>query len=241
MKRFALPWIMTALLVGCASEPLELTDSAKADYDHALHLIDIGSYDQANLFLEKFGSKHPYSQYVTKAETLRIYAAYKNGEYILSETLSGRFIDRHPRSSDIAYARYMLALSLYKQVNDPAKEQATTRKAVDAFEALAKAHPDSTYTRDAQPRMQRLYNSLASHELIIGKFYFDRERYVAAANRFEVVLNEYQTTPAIEEALYYLAASYARLGITESARETAILLRHNYPKSKWSDKAGEFL
>jgi outer membrane protein assembly factor BamD len=241
MKKLIAFSILALLLAGCASDDKELTDSAEADYKEALHMMDAGRYGQANMFLEKYGAKHPYSQYLPQAETLRIYAAYKNEEYILSETLSGRFIDRHPRSRDIAYARYMLALSLYKQVNDPSKEQATTHKAVKAFETLAKEHPDSQYTRDARPRMQKLYNSLAAHELLVGKFYFKKERYVAAANRFAVVLDNYQTTPSIEEALYYLAESYARLGVKQSAREMAILLRHNYPKSEWSDKAAELL
>lgn len=241
MRKLAPFWIFAILLAGCASEPMELTDSAKADYEHGLHLVNIGYYGKADRYLEKFGTKHPYSQYLPQAEILRIFASYKNGEYILCETLSRRFIDRHPRSSNIVYAHYMLALSLYKQVNPPEKGQATTRKAVEAFETLAKEYPDSPYTRDARPRMQLLYNALASHELMIGEFYFKRKRYVAAANRFAGVLDKYQTTPAIEEALYYLAASYARLGISESAHEMAVLLRHNYPKSKWSEKAAPFM
>jgi outer membrane protein assembly factor BamD len=141
----------------------------------------------------------------------------------------------------VAYAKYLLAMSHYKQVSDADNDQSATKLTIDAFKKLIKQHPGSSYARDAASRLQSLYNKLSSHELTVGKYYFGKERYVAAANRFQIILEKYQTTPAIEEALYYLAASYAKLGITGSAREIAMLLRHNYPNSEWSSRAADFL
>ena len=241
MKHFALLFSLLLLLAGCAGKDLDPTESAKADYEKAKFLLDDHDYSMANILLEKFGARHPYSQYAVQAELLRVFAAYKNREYVLSETLAKQFAERHPRHPDVAYAKYMLAMSHYKQISDEDRSQAATKLAIDAFTTVVKDHPESQYAKDALPRLQKLTNKLSAHELTVGKYYFDHERYVAAANRFQIVLEKYQTTPSIEEALYYLAASYAKLGITDSAREMAILLRHNYPRSEWSSKAADFL
>ncbi len=174
-------------------------------------------------------------------ELLRIFAAYKNQEYILSETLSAEFIRRHPRHPNVDYAKYMLAMSHYREASPSEKDPSQSLAAIESFKRLLREHPNSPYARDGARRLQKLYNTLASHEVNVGKFYFNHKRYVAAANRFQTVLEKYQTTPAIEEALYFLAASFAELGIKDEARDTALLLRHNFPKSKWSRKAARFL
>ena len=239
--KLALCALILASLAGCADKELLPSESAKLDYEKARHFIDEEDYEHANRFLEHYATKHPYSSYAVQAELLRAYAAYKNREFILSETLSKQFVERHPRHPDVDYAKYLLGLSYYKQVGSEDRDQTSTKLAISAFETVIREHPKSEYAKDSAVRLQGLYNKLSAHELTVGKYYFDKERYVAAANRFKVVLDKYQTTPAIEEALYYLAASYARLGIKNSAREIAILLRHNYPNSDWSSKAEDFL
>ncbi|MDX8397349.1 MAG: outer membrane protein assembly factor BamD [Mariprofundaceae bacterium] len=242
MNRFLLFLLITlALLTGCAKDQLSASDSAKADYQHAKELIDNRSYSSANLFLEKFSTKHPYSQHIAQAALLRIFASFKNSEYILSETLALRFLTRHPNHHDISYAQYMLAMSYLKQTVAFQRDPAPTEKAIKAFRTIIDKYPNSSYVQESSLHLQNLRNKLALHELYIGKYYFDHQRYIAASNRFQVVLKKYQTSPAIEEALYYLSASYAALKLADSARDTAILLRHNYPKSEWSEKAADFL
>lgn len=226
-------------LSGCNKEPLTASESAKEDYEKARGYIDDKDFDKANRFLEHYTTNHPYSAYVPKADVLRIYAAYRNREYVLSETLAGRFIKSHPRHPDVPYARYLEALSNAKQSGKADRNTAPIKRAITSFEKLIQDFPDSIYSQDVIPRIQQLKNKLAERELIVGKYYFDRDRFVAAANRFKVVLDEYQTSPVIEEALYYLAASYRALNIDDSSREIALLLKHNYPDSDWSMKAQE--
>ncbi len=232
---------MPLLLAACASAPVAEKSAAEKDYAEARHMLDKGEYGKANEFLEHYGSKHPYSQYTVQAELLRIFAAYKNEEFILSETLSAEFVRRHPRHPNVDYALYMLAMSHYRESSPSEKDQSQSLAAINSFKRLLREHPKSSYAVDGTRRLQKLYNTLANHEVNVGKFYFNHSRYVAAANRFQTVLEKYQTTPAIEEALYYLAASFARLGIKDDARNSALLLRHNYPKSEWSRKAARFL
>lgn len=233
--------ICLSLMISACANDKTTTGTPKDDYEDAKHKLSLGKYNQTTLELEKFSANHPYSHYSSQAELLRAFSAYKGEEYVLTEIICEEFIRRHPRHPDVAYAKYLLAMSHYKQVSPPEKDQGESRKAVEGFKRLLKEHPKSSYAKDGAKRLQKLYNHMAQHEVTVGKFYFDRGRYVAASNRFQAVIKDYQTTPSIEEALYYLAAAYAALDIRDSARSTARLLQHNYPKSKWSEKAERFL
>jgi outer membrane protein assembly factor BamD len=232
--------VLLALLGGCAKND-QYKDTTQNEYDKIKERIDKGEYSAAAYSLEQFKNKHPYSRYAIQSELLRIFAAYKANELILAETLSSGFIDRHPRHPNIDYAKYMLAMSYFKHRGDAKHDPSQNQEAIDAFKRLIKEHPDSTYAKDGKSRLQTLYNTLASHELYVGKYYYDRDLFVAAANRFQEVVKRYQTTPAIEEALYYLASTYAKMGMKKDARQSAMLIQHNYPKSSWSKKAARFL
>ena len=240
MKKFLAPALTLLLIAGCASDKVAKS-AAQADFAAAKRALAKGLYSKVALDLQNYATRYPYSKYATQAELLRIFAAYKDKEYTLSEVLSKEFAERHPRHPNVDYAKYMLAMSHYRQSSSAEKDPKQTFEAIESFKRLLKEHPKSPYAKDGANRLQRLYNRLAGHELKVGKYYFDKGRYVAAANRFQVVLQKYQTTPAIEEALYLLAASFDKLGIRDNARQTAMLLRHNYPKSEWSEKAGAFL
>ena len=232
---------LASLLSACASDQKDYKSGAEKDYQIAKNKVNSGKYSEVAMSLEKFSADYPYSKYAIQAELLRIFAAYKDTEYILSETLSKRFIERHPTHANVDYAKYMLAMSYYKQRSPAEQDQTMNQLAIDTFKRLLKEHPESAYARDGKSRLQSLFNSLARHELTVGKFYYDKDRYVAASNRFLMVVKRYQTTPAIEESLYYLAASYAHMGLKHDARQTAQLLKHNYPNSSWSSKAAAYL
>jgi len=232
---------ISLLLAGCASDNNAGKSQAEIDYEVAKTKLNKGSYSEVNKLLEEFGTNHPYSKYTIQAELLRVFSSYKGGEYILSEILSKEFVERHPRHPNVDYAKYMLAMSHYKQSSPAENDQEQTQLAVEAFKRMLSEHPKSEYAKDGQRRLQLLYTRLANHELEVGKYYYDKGRYVAAANRFQEIFEKYQTTSAIEEGLYYLAASFDKMGIKNNAKQTAILLKHNYPKSEWSRKAEPFL
>ena len=240
MKKIVCIAFIALLAGGCASDKATKNE-AEIDYNIAKDKVGHGQYNDASKFLQDYATNHPYSKFTAPAELLRIFASYKGGEYVLSEVLSKEFIDRHPRHPNVDYAKYMLAMSHYKESSPAENDQTQTMEAVKAFKRLLNDHPGSEYARDAERRLQGLYNRMANHELNVGKYYFSKGRYVAAANRFQVILEKYQTTPAIEESLYYLAASFDKMGIKDNARQTAILLKHNYPNSEWSRKAEPFL
>jgi len=241
LAKIILLTFMLALIGGCASNDKQYKSKARREYEAAKAQMAKSKYAEVAMSLEKFSSNYPYSKYAVQAELLRIFAAYKDSEYVLSETLSKQFIDRHPKHANVDYAKYMHAMSFYQQRSPAEKDATMNQLAIDAFKRLLKEHPNSAYAKDGKSHLQALYNTLAKHELTVGKFYYDKDRFIAAANRFQEVVRLYQTTPAIEESLYYLAASYDRMGMKKDAREIAVLLRHNYPNSAWSSKAKRYL
>ena len=237
-------WLAMAVILlvlgACAKKEIKMT-TPKADYMKAKSMIRDGYYSRATMFLEKYASNHPYSHYTAEAELLRAYAAYKDDELPLAETICEEFIRRHPRHPDVAYAEYLLAMTHYHETSPPERDQSETHKAIKGFQRVIDEHPGTNYAKDAASHLQHLYNNLAKHETTVGEFYYKHKQYVAAVNRFQVVIRSYQTTPSIEPALYYLAASYAALGLKADARQTAMLLRANYPRGKWSEKAKALL
>ncbi len=233
--------LIIGLISGCASKDKVYDDNAEGEYAEAKAFIHSGNYDVAGDKLKRFSADHPYSKHAIQSELLRIYAAYKGDQLILSETMSKRFIDRHPKHANVDYAKYMLAMSYYGQRTAPEKDISMYKSSIDAFKTLLNDHPESSYAKSGQRHLRSLFNALAIHELTIGKFYFDRDRFVASANRFQELVRLYQTTPSIEEALYYLSASYAKMGLKRDARQTAMILRHNHPDSSWSSKVKRFL
>jgi len=233
-------FLLLALLGGCAKTDQQ-TDNTQIEYDKIKKRMDKGEYSAAAFDFGQFKIKHPYSRLAIQSELLRIFAAYKGDELDLAETLSISFIDLHPRHANVDYAKYMLAMSYFKHRGDAKHDPTQNQKAIDAFKVLISEHPDSSYAKDGKSRLQTLLNTLASHELHVGKYYYERELFVAATNRFQEVVKRYQTSPAIEEALYYLASAYEKMGMQKDARQSAMLLQHNHPKSSWSRKAARFL
>ncbi|MDQ6963192.1 MAG: outer membrane protein assembly factor BamD [Mariprofundaceae bacterium] len=227
---------LLCLLSSCASKSAFNTGTAEGDYNHAKYLLDEGLYAKANIVLKQYVTDYPYSKLAVKAELLRIYSTYKAKEFILTETLSESFLSQHPTYPEIPYVKYLLAMSFFKQVEDAAKDQTYTQASIQHFERLLKEHPDSPYAKKGQRSLNKLYKQLAGQEMYVGKYYFDQERYVAAANRFVFVVENYQTMAVIEEAMYYLVLSYQHLDMASHAKDVTKLLRHNYPNSKWTAK-----
>jgi len=228
--------IAMMVLGGCAADKPSLGAQAEIDYNQAKEMVARERFGETAVFLEHFTAKHPYSKYAPQAELLRVYATYMDAQEVLSEVLADRFLKQHPTYVDRDYAMYMLAMSHYKERASAERDATHTTQAIKVFNRLIKSYPQSAYAADAQQRLQQLHNELANHELTVARYYFDNRRFVAAANRAQIVIAQFQTSPQIEEALYLLSASYQRLGMRQEATEVAQLLQHNYPDSKWSGK-----
>ena len=178
--------------------------------------------------------QHPYSVWATKAQLMSAFAMYQGGRYDDAVIALDRFIDLHPGNPrDASYAYYLKALSYYEQISDVSRDQMKTLDANEALEEVMRRYPKSDYARDANLKLDLVRDHLAGKEMEVGRFYLKRGHYLAAINRFRTVVDEYQTTSHVAEALHRLAESYTAWGLTAEARENAAVLGHNYPGSEW--------
>lgn len=225
------------VLSACASDPVSLNQNAEADYLRGQMYMDKGNYSQAVLFMQKYSVRYPYSKYATAAEVMLIKAAYFDGQYVLSETLGLRFMDAHPNHEERVYAQYVVAMSYYKQSSSSSLDQKFSHKARTALIELNKQFPDSAYKAEVSKYLQILNNRIAEHEYLVGKFYLDKELFVAAINRFLIVRNQYLNAESAPEALYQLAFAYLKLGQKERSDEAIKALTEQFPQSSWASKA----
>ncbi len=202
-------------------------------YNQAMDLLLAQRYKESAAKFDDVDRQHPYSQWANRAQLMSAYAKYRNKKYDDSIIALDRFIQLHPNSRNIAYARYLKGQAYYEQIKDVRRDQSAARQSMKSFEELVRRNPDSRYARDARRKIDLVRDHLAGKEMDVGRFYLKRNRQLAAIGRFRTVVEKYQTTSHVPEALYRLTAAYAALGITDEARKIAAVLGYNYPASEW--------
>lgn len=188
---------------------------------------------QAVELFETVEREHPYSTWATNARLMTGYAEYSRNRYTEALTALDRFIQLHPAHRDIAYAYYLRGLCYYEQINDAQRDQTSSNTAITALQDVVNRFPNTPYARDARLKIDLARDHLAGHEMSIGRFYQQRGLYAAAIGRFRNVVDNYQTTNHVPEALHRLTEIYLAMGLTEEARKTASVLGHNYPGNPW--------
>jgi outer membrane protein assembly factor BamD len=161
------------------------------------------------------------------------YAHYQVNEYDEAILAAQRFLQLHPGNKDAAYAYYLIGLSYYEQITDVGRDQRTTEDALKSLDELVRRFPDSAYARDARLKIDLTRDHLAGKEMAVGRYYLKRQEYVAAINRFRTVVEKYQTTNHVAEALHRLVECYLSLGVSKEAQAAAAVLGRNYPGSDW--------
>ena len=237
-KNYLLSALILCLSVGlanCAKDEasIYLERPVEDIYNYAMDLLLDKDYQMAALTFEEVERQHPYSMWATKAQLMSSYAHYLDNNYDDSVIAAERFVSLHPGHDDTAYAYYLLGLCYYEQISDVGRDQKMTVKALEAFESVVRRYPASKYSRDAKLKMDLARDHLAGKEMEIGRTYQSLEFYVAAINRFRNVVERYQTTSHVPEALYRLTESYLALGVTKEAEVAAAVLGHNFPGSDW--------
>ncbi len=241
MKKTSLLFCVLMALAGvngCASTADEETPlTAEEQYNQAYKEMEETSYKTAAKSFEKVELEHPYSKWAVKAKIMGAYSFYKAKEYDDAIMALDRFIKFHPGNKDIAYAYYLKALCYYDQIESPENDQGNTSKALAALEQVVLRFPNSEYAKDAEQKIILAKDRLAGQEMVIGRYYLSQKNYLSALNRFSAVVNNYQTTTQIEEALYRQVEIYKILGLSKEAQTAARVLKYNYPQSPWTQKA----
>ncbi len=234
--RFLLP-LVAAALASCSDEPESLSQQTQATdtklYADARVMLDEGDYKDAVKAFDEVERQHPYSEWALKAQIMSAYAAYKAGDYDQATSILERFVRMHPGDASAPYAYYLSALCYYEQISDVGRDQKMTEKALQALTEVVKRFPDTEYARDAKLKLDLAYDHLAGKEMQVGRYYLKRDEYLSAINRFKTVVETYQTTSHVPEALHRLVECYLRLGIEQEAQRYAAVLGTNFPASPW--------
>ncbi|MFM2045374.1 MAG: hypothetical protein RLY86_3950, partial [Pseudomonadota bacterium] len=182
---------------------------------------------------EEVERQHPYSQWAVRAQLMTAYSMYQAQRYDDAITKLDGFISLHPGNRNVAYAFYLKALCYYEQISDVRRDQSMTTEARAGLEEVTRRFPASDYARDAKLKLDLVRDHLAGKDMEVGRQYQRVGLYPAALKRFRNVVDNYQDTSHVPEALHRMTETYMALGIVEEAQATAALLGHNYPGSVW--------
>lgn len=237
--------LLAVLMVGCGSTAKDdnAAGSAERLYAEAKEDLGSGSYERAIKSLERIEGRAAGTLLAQQAQLDLAYAYWKTGERAQAITTLDRFIKLHPSSPAFDYALYLRGvvnfndnLGIFGSLagQDLAeRDQQASRDSYQSFRQLVDQFPLSKYTPDAKLRMDYIVNALAAHEVHVARYYFRRGAFVAAANRAQQSLSEYPQSPATEEALYLMVASYDRLGLTTLRDDAERVLKQNFPSSRF--------
>ncbi|MBL8671536.1 MAG: outer membrane protein assembly factor BamD [Alphaproteobacteria bacterium] len=202
-------------------------------YNEAQDKLAEGEFILAAKMFDEVDRQHPYSTWAVKAQLMSAFSYYQASRYTEAITALDRFIQLQPGNPDISYAYYLRALCNYEQISDVSRDQKATQEALNALEEVTKRFPQSKYARDARLKADLTRDHLAGKDMNVGRFYQKQRQYLAAINRFRSVVEKYQTTTHVPEALHRLVECYVALGVREEAQMAAAVLGHNFPGSDW--------
>lgn len=180
---------------------------------------------------------YPYSEWAKRALIMQAYSHHRARDYEEARGAAQRFIDTYPGDEDAAYAKYLLALSYYDQIDEIGRDQGLTFQALQSLREVIEQYPDTEYARSAILKFDLAFDHLAAKEMEIGRYYLKRGHYTAAINRFRVVVEEFQTTTHTPEALMRLVEAYLALGLNDQAQTAGAILGHNFRSSPFYQDA----
>ena len=241
--RGILALVIMATLAACGTDDPDTYVERPVEeiYNNAVNLLEAGERSLAVAEFEEVERQHPYSQWAKHAQVMSAYASYLQGDFEAAIASASRFIESHPGNENAVYAYYLIAQSYYERISDVERDQRMAEKSRDAYLELLRLFPDSPYSRDATLKLELTLDHLAGKEMDIGRWYQRRGAYIASVNRFSTVIDHYQTTSHVPEALFRLVETYLALGLILQARESAAVLAHNYPGSVWYEDAWSLL
>ncbi len=228
--------MLTALLAACGpgkpKEPALDTMSAQQIYDRGEYLLEEERDTEAAIrYFTEIERLYPYSDWARRALIMQAFTYHKNKDYEDARQAAQRFLDYYPGDEDAAYAKYLLALSYYDQIDEVGRDQGLTFQALQALREVIEQYPDSEYARSAILKFDLAFDHLAGKEMEIGRYYLKRGNYAASINRFRTVVQDFQTTTHTAEALHRLVEAYLALGLTDEAQTAGAILGHNYQSS----------
>ena len=206
-------------------------------YAEAVDSLNRGDAFYAGKKFREVESLMPQSEWAAKAALMSAYADYSRNVY--SKAIFGleRFIYSYPANENVPYAHYLIAMCHYEQILDEKKDLAPLLKAQEKFHFIVKKYPDTDYATDSNFKLDLIIDQLAAKEMSIARYYMKTEKWIPALNRLKVVVEKYDRTIFIEEALHRLVEVNYKLGLIEESKQAASILGYNYQSSEWYEKS----
>lgn len=231
---------------GCATLDDDPTKdwSAQRLYTEGKTALANSEYNSAIQYFEKLEARYPYGPYAEQAMLETAYAYFKSDEMASAIAAANRFIRTHPTHPHVDYAYYLKGLASFDEERSTIekwfgagdasmRDPKALRDAYDAFKEVATRFPGSKYADDSRKRLSYLTNAMAMSDVHAARYYYSRGAYVAAVNRTKTVIENFQRTPAVEDALGIQALAYRDLGLTDLMADTRRVLEANFPESRY--------
>ena len=207
-------------------EPENIYKTAKISFDQE-------NFDLArNQFIE-VKRLFPLSNEAIQSEIMIAFIDYVQMDYDSAILNYKKIINRYPSHKDLDYVYYMIAISFYEQLENESLDGYFNDLALEAFDQVIKRFPESKYAKDSRQKIILVNSNIAAKHMEIGRFYLNNKKYIAALNRFKIVIDEFSITKFTPEALHRMVEAYYEMGMYEESYNTAALLGYNYPDSKW--------
>ena len=245
MNKFFLFIILFVVLISCTKKD-EIKKSVIKEKSLDLQVLEAYQEGMKNLesgdvlyAAKKFNEAEilfPQSNWAPKSALMAAYSYYTQDYYADTIAELERFLRVYPLSKNLDYVYYLLGISYYEQIVDEKKDLQSIIKAKKYFEIVIKNFPNTNYSLDAEYKIELVNDILAAKEMYIGRYYFDKKKWIPAINRFQTVISIYDTTLYAEEALHRLVEVYYVLGLKDEAKKYANLLGYNYQSSIWYEK-----
>jgi outer membrane protein assembly factor BamD len=237
-RKFILAFVIFFLIISCSKKEPELNNPASKDqsfnvYEEAVEEMNKGNFFYASKKFSEAEAILPKIEYSAKASLMSSYCLYILNFYPEATANLERFLNQYPADKNVAYAHYLIAISLYEQILDEKKDIKPLLKSKNKINYFLQNYPDTEYALDLKFKLDLVNNQLAAKQMYIAKYYAETQKWIPAINRLKIIVNDFSETVFIEEALHRLVEIYYRVGLIEEAKATAAILGYNYNSSEW--------
>ena len=245
INKFLLSFFLIIILVSCSKEEVRKSIIKEKSLD--LQVLE--TYQEGMNFLEegdalyaakKFNEAEllfPQSKWAPKSALMAAYAYYSQDYQNDAIAELERFLKVYPKYKNLDYVYYLLGVSYYEQIVDEKKDLQSIILAKKYFEIVIRDYEKTSYALDSEFKLDLINDTLAAKEMYIGRYYFEKKKWISAINRFKTILDDYDTTIYTEEALHRLVEVHYTIGLKNEAKKYAKLLGYNYQSSQWYENS----
>ena len=247
MRIFLILFFSTLLFFSCSKKEASVSSTPSTQeeaikvYEEGLKSLEDGQYFYARKKFDQSESLLPQTQWAAKSALMSSYCLYSMTLYDEAILNLKRFIKTYPADTNIDYAHYLIAISYYEQILDEDKDIGPLVLSKKTIEDFLKKYPNTDYAMDLKFKLDLIINQLAAKELSIARYYIKNEKWIPAINRLKVIVEKYDKTIFIEEALFRLVEIYYRIGLDDEAKAAASMLGYNYNSSEWYERSYKIL